>query len=230
MTQGTAPLPRNAGHFIVIEGIDGSGSTTQGKRLTAALGAAGLTTEFTHEPSPGPIGVLIRQVLAKRLVVADVDGSRAPDWRTMALLFAADRVDHIDAVVAPRIRDGVTVVSDRYTLSSLAYQSATSPGGLANLPWIRALNQEARVPDLTLVLRVSPEVAAGRRSQRGGPAELYEIEALQRRLAELYARADELLGYPVTYIDADGDADLVSAAIWRAVSEHLRLAPGPAAP
>jgi dTMP kinase len=126
----------------------------------------------------------------------------------MALLFAADRLDHLEAEILPHLGAGELVLSDRYDLSSLAYQSATAEPGAAEagdaVAWIRALNAQARRPDLTLVLDVHPDVAAERRQHRGGKAELYEKLELQRRLAALYARAEDLvIGDRVVHIDAN---------------------------
>src|SRR5262249_48088738 len=140
------------GIFIVVEGIDGSGSTTVAERLTAHLTAQKRPVHRTCEPSAGPIGAMIRQILAHRIVVPSEGGAAPPGWATMALLFAADRMDHLDAEVLPRLKNGIIVISDRYDLSSLAYQSATAP---ANDPkeakhissWIRDLNRHARRPD-----------------------------------------------------------------------------------
>jgi dTMP kinase len=163
----------------------------------------------TCEPSGGPVGAMIRQILSHRIVVP---GQGSPGWGTMALLFAADRLDHLESEVLPRLREGTMVISDRYDLSSLAYQSATAPPGSAaeTAAWIRELNRQARRPDLTIVLDVKPEVAAARRGQRGGTRELYEHLDLQARLAELYAKAEELVpGDRILHVDANQSVDVV---------------------
>ena len=123
---------------------------------------------LTCEPSTGPIGSLIRQVLQRRLFVPDATGPRNFDWSTMALLFAADRMDHLDSTVVPALRAGSVVISDRYDLSSLAYQSVTAHNGSDPIPWIRQLNAQALRPDLTIVIDVPAEVAEERRRTRGG--------------------------------------------------------------
>ncbi|HEY3594178.1 MAG TPA: dTMP kinase, partial [Polyangiaceae bacterium] len=117
----------------------------------------------------------------------------------------------------PLLRQGVTVISDRYDLSSLAYQSATSESAAA-VAFIRELNRHARRPDLTAVLNVSPAVAAERRHVRGGSAELYEQTELQSRLARAYAKAEELVpGDRVAHVDADQTPDAVAAALMSAI-------------
>ena len=91
------------GHFIVIEGIDGSGTTTQCSILAERLVARGVPAHTTREPSDGPVGVLIRQILTGRVVVPGRDGARPPGWTTMATLFASDRLDHLEADVIPTL-------------------------------------------------------------------------------------------------------------------------------
>jgi dTMP kinase len=166
--------------FIVLEGIDGAGTTTQAQRLAAALRQAceGREVHVTREPSEGRVGTFIRTILT--------GGGTAPPWESMALLFAADRMDHVRSEIEPVLARGGIVISDRYDASSLGYQSVSSddPGAL---DWIRTLNSHARRPDLTLVLSVPHDVAAKRRDARGLKEELYEKQELQRALAEFYA-------------------------------------------
>ncbi|HTV22537.1 MAG TPA: dTMP kinase [Polyangiaceae bacterium] len=209
----TAICRRAAGRFIVLEGIDGSGTTTQGQALVAAFERAGLRAHFTHEPSSLPIGLLLRQVLTSGPEL------ERPDWDAMALLFAADRLQHVSAEIEPLLARGVTVISDRYDLSSLAYQSATAPDGASVLPWLRAINQRARRPDVTLVFDVEPAVAEARRAQRGGRPELFERRELQARLASIYTRAAELVpGDAIVHLDANGALPEVEANVMAALA------------
>jgi dTMP kinase len=202
-----------AGRFIVLEGIDGSGTTTQGRSLVALLSQAGIAARFTCEPSTGRLGVLLRELLSG----AGEDVSR--EWDCMALLFAADRLDHVAREVRPALAQGITVVCDRYDLSSLAYQSATSAAQAAAVPWIRALNQRALRPDLTLVLNVDADVAEARRAERGGSKELFERRDLQRRLAEIYAAAEQLVpGDHLVHVNANATADEVRDAVLAAIA------------
>lgn len=159
--------------LIALEGIDGSGTTTHAALLAEWIRGLGLRVHRTREPSAGPVGQLLRALLARKL-------STPPD--TMALLFAADRVDHLVREIEPQIQAGAHVVSDRYLLSSLAYQSVGSP-----LPWVEALNSRARPPDACFVLAVSAEVAAERRAQRASD-ELFDELGMQRAIAEAYTR------------------------------------------
>lgn len=206
------------GVFVVLEGIDGAGTTTQAERYAAYLRAQGRRVHITREPTAGPIGSLIRQALTHRIELRE--GNRA---QVLALLFAADRLDHVEHEIAPMIRGDVVVISDRYDLSSLAYQS-TSAGlppaeRAAMVSWIRELNRHARRPDVTVVLDVSPEVAADRRRTRGSARELFDDADLQSRLAAAYRRAEDLVpGDHVVHIDGDASTEAVTAAIAAALS------------
>ncbi|QQR91627.1 MAG: dTMP kinase [Myxococcales bacterium] len=179
------------GHFIVIEGIDGAGTTTHSTLLAKLLRAKGLPVFLTHQPSQGPVGAMLRQVLTGRLVVPGVQMNRPPTWSTMALLFAADRMDHLQAEIIPNLKDGVTVICDRYDYSSVAYQSLSAgdvPGAAA---WVRDLNRFARRPDLSIVIDVTPEEAARRRLSRMVGRELYDEDELQKDLASFYLNIHE---------------------------------------
>lgn len=177
---------QQVGRFIVLEGIDGAGTTTQARLLTRWLQRSGRRVLQTHEPSPGPLGVLIRQALRARLVAGD--GGRL-DPRAIAGLFVADRADHLHSEIEPALAAGTDVICDRYVMSSLAYQ-----GSECDPAWIQALNAPFRAPDLTLFVDVSVEVAAARRARRGGVADLFEVDDFQRQVAEAYRRAAALHG------------------------------------
>lgn len=207
--------------FIVVEGTDGAGTTTIAANIVDRFRAERRAVHGTCEPSPGPVGSLIRQALTRRLVVPGVLGTGAPQWTTMALLFAADRQDHLEAEILPLLQDGVSVVCDRYDLSSLAYQSATAAVSGAHdgvLEWLRSINRYARRPDVTLVLDVDPEVADRRRRARGGKCELYEDHELQHRICEAYKNSEMLLPDDhIVHINANRPLDAVLADCFRAL-------------
>jgi dTMP kinase len=204
--------------LIVLEGIDGCGSTTQAELLARRLEARGERVHPTSEPSRGPVGALIREALQRRLVHPVSLAEHVFGWEAMALLFAADRMDHAQGEILPALARAEIVVSDRYDLSSLAYQSVTAPPGVATLPWIRALNQRVPRPDLTLVIDVSAEVGEQRRRSRGGNEEIFERRELQRRLASVYAKAEELVpGDRLVHVPGEGSIDEVMERIWQAV-------------
>ena len=196
----------SAGALIVLEGVDGAGTTTQTRLLSDALRARKVPVHATAEPSSGPVGALLRQALTGRVVVSGASGvPRAPGWSTLALLFAADRMDHLESEIVPNLEDGVTVVCDRYYHSTVAYQSLAG-GGRDAIPWLRECNRHARTPDLTLVLDVRAEVAAERRRLRRGRAELFDVDELQRELCAFYAGLDAYFpGERIVHIDAEAD-------------------------
>lgn len=221
MRGGPISEPRRyPGVFIVVEGIDGCGSTTHAKRLAKTLRVDGCDVRLTCEPTTGPIGALIRQVLQKRLFVPDSAGPRAFAWSTMALLFAADRLDHLDSMIVPALRDGATVISDRYDLSSLAYQSVTAPAGERVVPWIREVNACALRPDLTIVLDVSAETAEQRRGRRGASEEIFEARELQMKLAAVYRHGEDLVpGDRLVHVSGEGEIEEVSERILAVVRD-----------
>ncbi|NUN16127.1 MAG: dTMP kinase [Myxococcales bacterium] len=169
-----------SGSFVVLEGIDGSGTTTQASLLNSWLVEQGVPSRLTREPSDGPIGSLIRLILKGR--IAGSPSSQPFDPRAVALLFAADRLDHIDTVIAPEVRHGTCVISDRYVASSLAYQSVD-----VDAEWVKSINLMARQPDLTIFLRVGAEAALERITKRQGlHRDLYETLIVQKKVAERY--------------------------------------------
>lgn len=206
------------GVFVVLEGIDGSGTTTQADLYARYLRQKKRLVHVTREPSGGPVGSLLRLVLTRRVNVPS--GAHAA---TMALLFAADRLDHLEAEVLPLLREGYVVLSDRYDLSSILYQAVSA--GVDPTPendvvaWIRTLNRHARRPDVTVVVDVPPEVAEARRRARGGSVELFEDLDLQARLASAYLRAEDVVpGDRVLHVDGTASVEDVHKAIVAALA------------
>jgi len=199
--------PERRGPLIAIEGIDGAGTTTQARRLARWLEAGGRPAHLTREPSDGPIGRLLRAILG---------GAHAPvDPAAVALLFAADRLDHVAREIEPARAAGRAVLSDRYVLSSLAYQAIAVPRD-----FVAAANARAPAPDLTLLVEVPADVAAARRAARGGPDELFDALDVQRRVAEAYRReadAARAAGERVVIVDGRPGPDDVFAALCAAV-------------
>jgi dTMP kinase len=189
--------------LIVLEGLDGAGTTTQARRLIAHLQGRGVPAHLTREPSDGPIGRLIREMLTGHHAVPDQRISQS----TFGLLFAADRLDHLQREVEPRLAAGATVVSDRWYHSSLAYQ-----GTGADRDWIATLNARARRPDLTIFLQVRPEIAAQRRVAAGRVQELFEDLQMQQDVDAGYrATIAELtaLGERIDVVDGELPPDAV---------------------
>lgn len=162
----------NKGFFIVIEGLDGSGKTTQTKLLVKKLRKSHNAMRTT-EPSKGKIGKFIKSYCLN----IEKRGSATVE----ALLFAADRVEHIEAEVKPALYNGRLVVSDRYVYSSLAYQGAT---GL-DVDWIRRINAKSMKPDLAIYIDVDPEIVVKRLKPCKSIMENLET---QRKVRDVYLR------------------------------------------
>ncbi|HEX2201820.1 MAG TPA: dTMP kinase [Longimicrobium sp.] len=217
------------GAFIVLEGIDGSGTTTQLGALRAHFARLGTPAVFTHEPSDGPVGMLIRLAFQRRLVGANFEshdpgerGRGVPDpfdRSALALLFAADRADHVATQVRPNLERGRHVVCDRYLLSTLAYQGLDFDAA-----WLVSINRPALVPDLTLFLDVPPDEAGERLRRARWRKELYEDAGEQRAVRDRYL---EIIGRnlpavgPVVVLDASRPADQVTAEVTSRVDTLL---------
>jgi dTMP kinase len=160
------------GIFICVEGLDGCGKTTQAKLLVKRL-RGDYDAVYTAEPSDGRIGKLIK----RRYLHADKRGPAVVE----ALLFAADRLEHLKSDVLPALNEGKLVVSDRYVYSSLAYQGAA---GL-DLKWIEKINEHAVRPDLALFIDVEPETVIRRLKRKRSVMEDLET---QLKVREIYLR------------------------------------------
>lgn len=204
-------------HFIVIEGLDGAGSTTQVRLLAERLRAEGIPVVTTAEPSGGEVGLQIRAILEGRKRRALRARRAAPDWdrRSLALLFAADRLDHLQRRILPALSSGTHVISDRYLLSSLAYQSLDAP-----MEWVEAINRYARAPDRTIYLEVDPEEALRRRLGES-EAQLFESLPLQRRIADNYRRAISVLeaSHGIRVVDGAAPVEAVAESVWAALRD-----------
>ena len=206
----------NRGPFIVFEGIDGAGTTTQSRLLAERLHRErpAVRVLLTAEPTAGPVGALIRQVLRERLVGKTLPGEQIPfDRRALALLFAADRLDHVACEVMPLVKAGWAVISDRYVLSSLAYQSLDAP-----LEWVETLNAFAPPPDILFFLECEPQVALARiRSSRAG-GEVFETQETLTRVAAAYLDAlPRVKAGRVVSLRAERQKEEVAQAVWREV-------------
>jgi dTMP kinase len=172
LTGGLGELERR-GFFICVEGLDGCGKTTQAKILVRKLQRMGYNTVYTAEPSHGKIGRFIKRYCLHR-------GKRVSSI-VEALLFAADRYEHVENEIIPALKDGKIVVSDRYMYSSLAYQGAV---GLS-LDWIRKINEHAVTPNLAIFIDVEPDTVIKRLKPKKSVMENLET---QRKVREVYLK------------------------------------------
>ena len=164
--------------FIVFEGLDGSGTSTQ---LTLIGDWLGCYT--TSEPSNSSVGKFIRESLKT--------GELSPT--TMALLFAADRKEHLEKEIEPRLARGELVLCDRYTMSSLAYQTAAG----VDPEYVEFINKDFRKPDITFYFDVDVETASIRRKERGAE-DCYENTLFQSKVRKEYHH--QLLQNPYEHV------------------------------
>ena len=203
------------GRFFALEGIDGSGKSTQLPLLARRLEALGRPCVQTREPTGGPMGTLLRQVLT---------GQVDCDSRVVAPLFVADRLDHLlrkgDGLLA-LVEGGTDVLCDRYYFSSYAYQSVDLP-----LEWVIGANRpcaDLLRPDATLFLDVAPELALERIARGRDHTELFETRERLTRTREQYFRAFEAEKDRERIIILPGDLppEELSRAIWDRVAPLL---------
>lgn len=198
------------GRFVVLEGGDGSGKSTQIPRLAAWLRSRGLDVVVTREPGGTPLGGALRALV--------LDGEDSIDPTAEALLMAADRAQHVAAVIRPALARGAWVLTDRHVPSSLVYQGVVRGLGADAVESVNAWATGGLTPDLVIVLDVSDAVAAQRRPgdpdrlEREGDSFHAEVRAAYRGLA-----ADR--GWSV--IDGSGSPDEVAARIEAVITAHL---------
>jgi dTMP kinase len=193
--------------FISLEGVDGSGKSTQARLLVEALGAE---TVAIREPGGTDAAERVRDLLA--------DPAVALEPLAELLLFLAARADLTERVIRPALEAGRTVVSDRFSDSSVAYQGAARGLGVGEVIGLCDTATDGLWPDLTLWLKVEPELSLGRADGQ----DRFESEGLelQRAVARAYEEIAIIASDRVVAIDADGTVDEVHERVMEAVSEH----------
>jgi dTMP kinase len=209
-------MDKQKGVFIALEGIDGSGKSTQAKRLASRLASLGIRCYQTREPTDSPIGSLIHQMMTGRI---------AADNRVIASLFIADRVDHllngVDGICR-KIDAGVAVVTDRYYFSSYAYHGVD-----LDMDWViegNRVSAQLLRPTLTVFLDLPVEKALERIECGRFHTELFEkkerLLAVRAKYFEAFDKLREVEN--VAVIDADQSERVVSEAVWAAVRAYFR--------
>ena len=198
--------------FIVFEGIDGSGKSTQLRMLCEKLTAIGRSVVTTAEPTDSKTGKMLREALS---------GKDARTATEMAALFTLDRIHHNvgEGGIEETLAAGKDMISDRYYYSSLAYQ-----GSLCDYEWVRRMNcdcPDIRKPDLCIFLDMEPRAALARIGTRGEVTEIYEKEETLTLFRETFHRVFASLDDRVAIIDADGTPDEVAARVFAAVEPLL---------
>lgn len=202
------------GDFLVIEGIDGSGTTTQKKLLCEWLEDREEEVVSTHEPTreEGRIGNIIRN----RLVQDKYDYS--PE--TIALAFAADRLAHLEDRIIPALEQGKTVISDRYYHSSMVYQ----PEHGADIEWVKKINRYARKPDVTIIIDVPAEESIKRQMDRDGGESsiIFENLEFQKGIRKRYVELEEILDENIYIIDGNRSIEEVHKDILEVTKRELK--------
>ena len=202
------------GKFIVFEGIDGSGKSTQIRFLADKLKEAGIPYEITAEPSEGPIGVMIRQILT---------GECKMDNRVIAALFAADRLDHIlneEDGLLHKIENGTTVICDRYYFSSYAYNGVDMP-----MEWVISANsQSSRLlkPTVNIFIDLDPDTALERIARNRQRTELFEKKSRLEKVRENYFEVfEKMQDEMVVIIDGNQTPEAMAEEIWQKIRGYI---------
>jgi dTMP kinase len=180
LKQGMVKRLSKKGVFICIEGLDGCGKTTQAKLLVKKMRKSH-NAVYTAEPSRGKIGTYIRK--------SYLYGEKRLSIVLEALLFAADRIEHVEREILPPLKDGRLVISDRYVYSSLAYQGAT---GLS-LDWIEKVNEHALKPDLAVFIDVNPELVKNRLKTKKSVMENLDTQKKVRKVYLKFVKNGRLI-------------------------------------
>jgi dTMP kinase len=198
------------GRFVVLEGGDATGKTTQAGLLATRLGEQGRTVVHTFEPGGTPLGTSLRRLL--------LDGEGTVEPEAEALLMAADRAQHVLEIVRPALARGDWVVSDRFVPSSLAYQGVGRGLGVPAIEIVNGIATGGLEPDLVIVLDLPPDVATERFGAARDRLE-EEDDAFRLAVHEAYRDLAGSRGWVV--LDAAGSVDDVAARVWAIVTEHL---------
>jgi dTMP kinase len=206
------------GRFITFEGGDGSGKSTQIKRLVASLQAKKIDTVMTREPGGSPGAEEIRALVLRG------DPAR---WSplTEALLFYAARADHTERLIKPALADGKWVISDRYSDSSYAYQGGGRGLARETVRRIEAIAIDDFKPDLTIILDIDVEIGLKRSVGRENPETRFEEMDLSvhERMRKTFLDIARRNPQRCVVIPADREVDEVADAVWQTVKKRFRL-------
>ncbi|MCP1833105.1 dTMP kinase [Bradyrhizobium sp. USDA 4518] len=219
MAEAAVQRPSLRGRFITFEGGEGSGKSTQIRKLAERLDAAKLRAIVTREPGGSPGAEIIRH-----LVLSGMGKLLGPEAET--LLFAAARDDHVRTVILPALNQGIWVLCDRFFDSTRAYQGQLGQVSPELVNAMQRVTIGDLKPDLTFILDVPVEVGLQRAAARRGDAtaDRFEAEGIKfhQDLRDAYRRIAAEDPERCVLIDATADPDTVTARIWAALREHLR--------
>jgi len=199
--------------FVAFEGLDGSGKSTHVKLLAEKLKGQGLSIYTTAEPTTSRIGQIIKDIFKHKMEA---------DHRTIAALYAADRLDHLtnktDGILK-KLEEGYTVITDRYYFSSYAYH-----GTHMDINWVinaNSLSADLLRPDLNIYIDISPEESMKRLNKVRDSIELYESIENLKKVKEKYFEAFEMLRKKekISIINGERPEKEISNDIWKEVSK-----------
>jgi dTMP kinase len=200
------------GLFLSFEGIDGSGKTTQLNHLMARLDSEGIAYLLNREPGGSNVGGQIRKIL--------LEPENYVSPTAELLLYFANRAQNVDEMIRPALEAGKVVISDRYTDSTLAYQGAARGLGEALVEQLHGIACRGTAPELTLYLRITPEVSAARLGSQKKDRLEAEGGDFHQRVFEAYEALARRYPERIVAIDGEQTEEQVSAAIWAAVMER----------
>jgi dTMP kinase len=196
------------GKFLVIEGLDGSGKSTQVKLLFHHLKKQGFKIVLTHEPTYERLGKMLREYYLKKVDLPRVD----------ALLFAADRGENVETNILPSLNQGKIIISDRYYHSSIAYQSAQ---GL-ELKWLLELNKYFPRPDLTVIVDTLPKTCV-KRVEKAKPTKVkFENVNFLEKVRKNYLKFPKILDEKIIIIDGNRKIKEVHADVLKEVEKVVK--------
>ncbi|MCK4428837.1 MAG: dTMP kinase [Candidatus Aenigmarchaeota archaeon] len=192
------------GFFVVFEGLDGSGSSTQAQLLERHFKLKNRAVMMTKEPTNNLIGGLVRAQLTH-------------EWKSsmkcLQLLFAADRAHHLERGIEPALKKNFVVISDRYKLSTISFGSLET-----DKEWLTKINEKFREPDLTILLKVSPDSCIKRMKNRPS-VELFEEK---NKLEKVWKAYESFADDKVVIVDGEKDIDEIHEEVVRLVTEKIK--------
>lgn len=194
------------GTFIVLEGLDGSGISTQATYLETYLRKKGYRTLLTKEPTSGLIGGMIRAALKENW---------STSFRSLQLLFCADRARHLEDEIEPAIEKGKIVICDRYMFSTLAYGFAAG----VDTHWLFNVNREFRQPDLTIFIDISPDISLSRIAKGREKRELFEKRESLGKVRKAYLNLAKRFRFKI--VNGENGVDETSKEVQQIVDKFI---------
>ena len=197
------------GKFIVFEGLDGSGQSTQIARLEKHLRSQKVKVHTTTEPTNNIVGGLIRGALTRQWKISNTG---------LQLLYAADRAHHLESEITPALEAGNTVISSRYYFSTFAFGSLNN-----DVEWLEKINEKFPNPDVTLFIKVSPKECMRRINSSRFRKELFEEEKKLSKIIKIYDKISKSRKYKNFYvINGEQSVEKVSEDINKIVDKFLK--------